>query len=49
MVEQERYKNMLKRMIDETENLKFQSSEELIQALIQELTNGKTNTNKVSN
>ncbi|MGP4105590.1 hypothetical protein [Virgibacillus sp. L01] len=49
MVEQERYKNMLKKMIDETENSKFQSSEELIQALIQELTNGKSIHKKISN
>lgn len=40
MVEQERYKDMLKKMIEETENEKFQSSEELIKALIHELTNG---------
>ncbi|WP_175631917.1 hypothetical protein [Virgibacillus siamensis] len=37
MVEQERFKHMLKKMIEDTENAKFQSSEELIQALVYEL------------
>ncbi|WP_199794669.1 hypothetical protein [Lentibacillus sp. Marseille-P4043] len=38
MGEQEQYKMMLKKMIDQTENFKIQSSEELIQALVKELT-----------
>lgn len=42
MVEQERFKTMLKKMVEETENAKFQSSDELIKALIDELTNGKS-------
>ncbi|WP_188454149.1 hypothetical protein [Virgibacillus oceani] len=37
MGEQERYKKVLRKMIDETENFKIQSSEELIKALIHEL------------
>ncbi|WP_205520058.1 hypothetical protein [Virgibacillus doumboii] len=40
MVEQEHYKNMLKKMIEDTENAKFESTEELVQALIQELKHG---------
>ncbi|MFC4557539.1 hypothetical protein ACFO3D_04875 [Virgibacillus kekensis] len=40
MVEQERYKDMLKKMIEETEKDKFQSSEEVIKALVTELTRG---------
>ncbi|WP_165769038.1 hypothetical protein [Virgibacillus profundi] len=40
MGEQEKYKKMLKKVIDETESYKIQSSEELIQMLIKELTNG---------
>lgn len=39
MVEQERYKNMLKKVIDETESEKIQTSEELIRTLVKELTN----------
>ncbi|GAB3056852.1 hypothetical protein [Virgibacillus ainsalahensis] len=39
MNEQERYKNLLKKMIDETENYNIKSSQELIQTLIKELTN----------
>lgn len=39
MHEQEKYKNMLKKMIDETENHKIQTSEELIQLLISEIKN----------
>lgn len=37
MGEQERYKNMLKKIIDETESEKIQTSEELIRTLVQEL------------
>lgn len=40
MGEQEKYKNILKKVIDETENHRIQSSEELIQLLIHELKNG---------
>ncbi|WP_174614287.1 hypothetical protein [Virgibacillus ihumii] len=43
MVEQERFKHMLKKLIEETENAKFQSSEELINALIHELSAGNNN------
>ncbi|MFC2947272.1 hypothetical protein [Virgibacillus sediminis] len=39
MGEQERYKNLLRRVIDETENYKIKSSQELIQTLIKELSN----------
>ncbi|MCF3943431.1 hypothetical protein [Oceanobacillus alkalisoli] len=38
MGEQERYKNMLRKVIDATENEKIQTSEELIRTLINELT-----------
>ena len=38
MGEQERYKNMLRKVIDATENEKIQTSEELIRTLIDELT-----------
>lgn len=41
MREQERYKVMLEKLIADTENEKIQSSEELIQLLINEL---KSNT-----
>ncbi|MBM7600525.1 hypothetical protein JOC34_002936 [Virgibacillus halotolerans] len=41
MGEQERYKVMLEKLIADTENEKIQSSEELIQLLINEL---KSNT-----
>src|SRR5699024_1955737 len=37
MKEQEQYKKLLNKMIHETESLKFQSSEELVQALVKEL------------
>lgn len=37
MKEQEQYKEMLKKIIDETENFNIQSAEELIQKLITEL------------
>lgn len=37
MVEQERYKYLMEKMINETENAKIQSAEELIQKLISEL------------
>lgn len=46
MSEQERYKNMLRRLIDETESHKIQTSKELVQSLVNELTHnasGKTN------
>lgn len=37
MVEQEKYKEMLKRMIDQTKSNEIQTTDELIQALIGEL------------
>lgn len=37
MREQEQYKKMLEKIINETENFKIQSTEELIQVLITEL------------
>ncbi|GAA0589794.1 hypothetical protein GCM10009001_02170 [Virgibacillus siamensis] len=37
MVEQEKFKHLLEKLIEDTENAKFQSSEELINALIHEL------------
>lgn len=40
MVEQEHFKNMLEKMIEETENDQFESTEQLVQALIQELKHG---------
>ncbi len=42
MVEREFFKNMMKRIIDDTEKNKIRSSDELIQTLIKELTNQKT-------
>ncbi|WP_176555884.1 hypothetical protein [Virgibacillus ndiopensis] len=48
MGEQERYKKMLKKMIDETENFKIQSSEELIQALIYELKESSSLTRNIN-
>lgn len=51
MVEQEQYKNMLKKVIHETESFKIQSSEELIKKLIDELSkiNPITNQNNSVN
>lgn len=43
MVEQERFKDMLKKMIEDTENAKFKSTEELIQALVHELSTDNNN------
>lgn len=43
MKEQEIYKKLLKKLIDETENHKIQSAEELIQRMVKELT-GKNQT-----
>lgn len=37
MGEQEKYKKMLRKVIDETENHEIQTSEELIQILINEI------------
>ncbi|WP_176330279.1 hypothetical protein [Oceanobacillus rekensis] len=42
MVEQEKYKSMLRRMIDETEKQNIHSSEELIKMLINELSGNKS-------
>ncbi|MUV39044.1 hypothetical protein JNUCC1_02916 [Lentibacillus sp. JNUCC-1] len=41
MREQEHYKVMLKKLIDKTETNRIQTSEELIQMLVEELTRGK--------
>ncbi|MEC5422874.1 hypothetical protein QGM71_05090 [Virgibacillus sp. C22-A2] len=48
MGEQEKYKYMLKKIIDETESHKIQSSEELIKTLINELTHGSVIVNKTT-
>jgi len=40
--EQEKYKRMLKKVIDETESQKINSTDELIQRLIYELTTNNT-------
>ena len=37
MGEQEQYKRILQKVIDQTENLNIQSSDQLIQALVNEL------------
>lgn len=42
MGEQEKYKRILKKVIDATESKKIQTSEELIQTLVNELTNKKS-------
>lgn len=42
MVEREFFKNMMKKIIDDTEKNKIRSSDELIQTLIKELTHQKT-------
>lgn len=42
MVEREFFRDMMKRIIDDTEKNKIRSSDELIQTLINELTNQKT-------
>ncbi|WP_199860660.1 hypothetical protein [Oceanobacillus damuensis] len=42
MVEQEKYKNMLQRIIEETENQNIRSSEQLIKMLISELSNNES-------
>jgi mRNA-degrading endonuclease YafQ of YafQ-DinJ toxin-antitoxin module len=39
MGEQEQYKQLLKKIIKEAENMKIQSSEEIIQTLVNELAN----------
>lgn len=39
MGEQERYKRILKKVIDETENKKIKTAEELIRTLVNELSN----------
>lgn len=46
MREQEKYKKMLKKMIDQTESNKIQSSDQLIQALINEITHSNLLVNK---
>ncbi|WP_197025047.1 hypothetical protein [Paucisalibacillus sp. EB02] len=42
MVEREFFKNMMKKVIDDTEKNKIRSSDELIQTLIKELSDQKT-------
>ncbi|HLR41481.1 MAG TPA: hypothetical protein VK091_07365, partial [Virgibacillus sp.] len=49
MKEQEQYKKLLKKIIHETESLKFQSSEELVQALVKELAQFNPLANKANN
>lgn len=46
MGEQEKYKRLLKNLIDETENHKIKSAEELIQKLVKELGTNKLYTEK---
>lgn len=46
MSEQEKYKKMLKKMIDKTESNKIQSSDQLIQALISEINHSNLLINK---
>jgi hypothetical protein len=41
MGEQELYKRMLKKLIDETESQKIKSAEELIQKMVKELTSNQ--------
>ncbi|GAB4072964.1 hypothetical protein GCM10028778_06240 [Barrientosiimonas marina] len=41
MADQEQYKNLMQKMIQETENHRIQSAEEMIQKLVSELS-GKT-------
>jgi hypothetical protein len=42
MVEREFFKNMMKKVIDDTEQNKIRSSDELIQTLIKELSDQRT-------
>jgi hypothetical protein len=42
MVEREFFKNMMKKVIDDTEKNKIRSSDELIQTLIKELSDQRT-------
>ncbi|WP_382399518.1 hypothetical protein [Lentibacillus salinarum] len=42
MVEQERYKYLMKKLITETENSRIQSAEEMIQKLVSELSGEKS-------
>ncbi|HLR62359.1 MAG TPA: hypothetical protein VK097_07945 [Lentibacillus sp.] len=44
MAEQERYKNLMEKLIKETENAKIQTAEELIQKLVSELSGEKSYT-----
>ncbi|CDQ38989.1 MULTISPECIES: hypothetical protein [Virgibacillus] len=41
MGEQEKYKNLLRKVIQETENHKIQTSEEMVKALVHELGNNQ--------
>ncbi|MEN1967334.1 hypothetical protein WMZ97_04565 [Lentibacillus sp. N15] len=47
--EQEQYKRILKKLIDQTENLKIESSEQLIQALVNELSRTSFPSNSLAN
>ncbi|GGB55188.1 hypothetical protein GCM10011409_36000 [Lentibacillus populi] len=49
MGDQEKYKLMLKKLIEQTENFKIQSSEELIQALVNELRSDSFSSNSIAN
>ncbi|WP_198020896.1 hypothetical protein [Virgibacillus alimentarius] len=49
MGEQEQYKKILKKIIKETESFKIQSSEELIQSLVNELGQFNKMVNKSNN
>ncbi len=42
MAEQERYKRLMKKLIQETEDSKINSTEELVQKIIQELKPGSS-------
>ncbi|WP_176447895.1 hypothetical protein [Lentibacillus sp. CBA3610] len=42
MVEQERYKHLMEKLIKETENKKIQSADEMIQKLISEISGRKS-------
>ncbi|SFA88016.1 hypothetical protein SAMN04488072_10340 [Lentibacillus halodurans] len=44
MAEQERYKHLLEKLIQETENSRIQSVEEMIQKMISELSGEKSYT-----
>lgn len=49
MGEQEQYKQILRKLIDQTENLNIQSSDQLIQALVNEIKNASLFTSQIVN